>query len=110
MPKVDGLTFKEQRFVTEVLRTGNLTEAARRAYGVKDSTARHMGSENYAKARIRDAIDQLLAQNDLLPTQVIQRLRNIIVSPQEGDQYSVTGLTVLGNWTGLNSRRFKREM
>lgn len=53
------LTPKQQLFVSEFLKTGNATEAARRAgYKGNEETLRSIGKENLTKPPIKRAIDE----------------------------------------------------
>lgn len=53
------LTPKQQLFVSEFLKTGNATEAARRAgYNGNEETLRSIGKENLTKPLIKRAIDE----------------------------------------------------
>ena len=53
--KGEKLTIKQQTFVAEYLKTGNATEAARRA-GYSEKTAAKIGFENLQKPEIQGAI------------------------------------------------------
>ena len=55
--KNEKLTPKQQRFVTEYLKCGNATEAARRA-GYSEKTAFRIGAENLQKPAIARAIER----------------------------------------------------
>ena len=55
--KGEKLTLKQQKFVAEYLKTGNATEAARRA-GYSEKTAAKIGVENLQKPVIRGAIKE----------------------------------------------------
>lgn len=56
MPKVDGLTLKQELFVAEFLIDKNATQAAIRA-GYSQKTAQRIGSENLSKPLIWEAIE-----------------------------------------------------
>jgi phage terminase small subunit len=58
MPKSDGLTPKQQRFVEEYIVDLNATQAAIRA-GYSQKTAQEIGSENLSKPLIAEAIAKL---------------------------------------------------
>lgn len=55
--KKQKLTPKQQRFVSEYLKTGNATEAAKRA-GYSEKTAFRIGAENLQKPAIARAIER----------------------------------------------------
>ena len=55
--KKKKLTPKQQRFVSEYLKTGNATEAAKRA-GYSEKTAFRIGAENLQKPAIARAIER----------------------------------------------------
>lgn len=56
--KGEKLTIKQQTFVAEYLKTGNATEAARRAgYKGNDKTLQSVGTENLLKPVIQGAIN-----------------------------------------------------
>ena len=58
MPKGDKPTLKQRKFVQEYIKTGNQTEAAARAYNVKNrSVARNIGAENVAKPCVRKLLE-----------------------------------------------------
>jgi len=51
--KIDKLTKKEKGFVKDFIKTGNVTQSARKNYKVKnDNTAASIGSENLRKPKI----------------------------------------------------------
>ena len=53
------LSLKQQKFISDYLKTGNATEAALRNYDVKDrGVARRIGSENLSKPDIRAVMDE----------------------------------------------------
>ena len=57
--KREKLTIKQQTFVAEYLKTGNATEAARRAgYKGNDNTLRVVGQENLLKPAIKKLIEE----------------------------------------------------
>lgn len=61
--KSEKLTPKQQRFVTEYLKCGNATEAARRAgYKGSDKTLKSIGTENLSKPVIQGAIKEAKAK------------------------------------------------
>ena len=58
------LSLKQQKFISDYLKTGNATEAALRNYDVKDrSVARRIGSENLSKPDIRALLDSFAARS-----------------------------------------------
>ena len=62
----EKLTPKQQRFVTEYLRLGNATQAAKEA-GYSEKTAFRIGTENLQKPAIARAIERAQARrNDRL--------------------------------------------
>ena len=64
--KKDKLTPKQQRFVSEYLRLGNATQAAKEA-GYSEKTAFRIGTENLQKPAIARAIERAQARrNDRL--------------------------------------------
>lgn len=57
--KGEKLTLKQQKFVAEYLKTGNATEAARRAgYKGNDITLGRVGADNLKKTQIQGAINE----------------------------------------------------
>lgn len=59
------LTMKQKKFVAEYLKTGNATEAARRAgYKGTDTTLKQVGSENLAKPYIKAMVEKANAKRD----------------------------------------------
>jgi len=52
-----GLTLKQKRFTAEYIKTGNGTQAARKAYGVSDKVASVMAVENLGKPSIKAAVE-----------------------------------------------------
>lgn len=61
MPKTNGLTPRQERFIQEYMIDLNATQAAIRA-GYSEKTATAMGAENLRKPYIRDAIDKARAE------------------------------------------------
>lgn len=61
--KEEKLTIKQQTFVAEYLKTGNATEAARRAgYSGNDVTLGRVGADNLKKPQIQGAIKEAKAK------------------------------------------------
>jgi hypothetical protein len=76
MPKSDeSLTLKQERWVNAYLETGNATEAARIAgYKGDDNQLGVVGHENLRKLKIRQRIEDRLAEADVTPNEVIKTL------------------------------------
>lgn len=70
------LTLKERRFVHEVVKTRNQTEAAARVYDVKNrKVANIIGAKNMAKASIREAVEASYKREDMTEDWVLKRLK-----------------------------------
>lgn len=78
------LTYKQQGFVNDFVRTKNATESTIKHYNVKDRlVARNVGSENLSKPYIKLAIDEKLRENGLdIDTVIKYHKRNIIQDKQ----------------------------
>lgn len=59
MPKVNGLTLKQQKWLEIYLETGNATKAARQAYICNERSARQIGYENMTKLDISEHLEAL---------------------------------------------------
>ena len=69
------LTLKQAKFVKEYLDTGNVTEAADRAYKPKNrNTAHAIGAENLRKPTIMGFIKNTMAENGLNAELVVRSL------------------------------------
>jgi len=75
MPKVDGLTAKQQLWLDRYLVTLNATESARGVYDTEDySTLSSIGWENMRKPEIRAVIDRVLAERAMSAPELIARV------------------------------------
>lgn len=54
--KKKKLTLKQAKFTKEYLKSGNATEAAKKAYDANDNTARNIGCQNLTKPNIQAAV------------------------------------------------------
>jgi len=63
MPKTDGLTIKQKRFIDYYIQSANAADSARKA-GYSAKSARYVGLELLAKPNIRAAIQSRLAELD----------------------------------------------
>lgn len=63
MPKTDGLTIKQKRFIDFYIQSANAAESARKA-GYSAKSARYVGLELLAKPNIQAAIQSRLAELD----------------------------------------------
>jgi len=119
MPKVDGLTDKQAKFVEEYLVDLNATQAAIRA-GYSEDTARQTGYEPLSKPYIKAAIEQRraeLAKNTITPERIMLEYARIgmadhrklfsdewgILPPSELDDdtaAAITGVKVTKRRTG----------
>ncbi len=59
--KEQKLTIKQNRFVKELIKSGNATQASIKA-GYSEKTARQMGSENLAKPYIKLKIEKVMSE------------------------------------------------
>lgn len=64
---IKKLTIKQQRFVKEIVKSGNGTQAALKAYNIKSDihTAESMASENMRKPEIVQAINEVFKKEDM---------------------------------------------
>ena len=78
MPKVDGLTAKQQAWLDRFLVTLNATESARDVYDTDDySTLSSIGHENMTKPEIRAEIDRVLAARAMGATELLTRVSEV---------------------------------
>lgn len=75
--KEKPLTLKQKKFTKEYLKTGNATEAAKRAYNTNDNTARNIGCENLAKPNIRAAVQTAAEKLGLSPEYVLGGIKEV---------------------------------
>lgn len=78
--KAIKLTPKQKRFIEEYVKSGNATEAARKA-GYSPNSARQTGSDNlanpYIKAEIDRRMDGLSKNNEIEASEIVKRLFKI---------------------------------
>lgn len=107
--KSDTLTIKQQVFVQKVIELLSPTKAARIAYpDCKDS--KDIAKKNMRKPKIREAIDELMQNSGISKELAIKRAREIIMQPKETDGVSISGLNLIGKWSGWEAPRGKVEM
>lgn len=70
-------TIKQKKFTVELLKTGNATEAAKRA-GYPEKSARQMGSENLSKPVIKEAIQSAAEKLGINPEYVLGNFKEFI--------------------------------
>ena len=77
--KNGGMTLKQKAWVKEVVATRNLTEATRRVYNVKNvDVAKAMGSENFAKPYMNQAVTQELERAGITLPFIMQEHESVI--------------------------------
>lgn len=73
------LTLKQAKFTKEYLKTGNATEAAAKAYDVKNrNTANSIATENLAKPAIREAVMSAAEKLGINPEYVLGNYKRAI--------------------------------
>lgn len=76
--KRNGLTYKERTFAEEYAKTHNGTRSALKAYDVKNlKTASVIASENLAKPRVINRIDQIMKQAKYNPVNSVRSVMSI---------------------------------
>ena len=76
MPKTRNLTIKQRKFVKEIAKTGNGTQAILKAYETIDyDTAKSMAAENLAKPYIKAAVEEEFRKEDLTVSWVLKGLK-----------------------------------
>ena len=78
MPKVNGLTDKQRRFVEEYLVDCNATDAARRA-GYSKRGARASGQQNMSNYEVKAEIDRRMAQKSQETGYTRERVAQMLV-------------------------------
>lgn len=91
MVKADKLTLKQQKWLEIYLKTGNATEAARRAYTCNDRSARQIGYENMTKLDFTEVLEAQGATIAMLVKALIEGAKatrlikaNLIVQKDKG--------------------------
>jgi phage terminase small subunit len=83
------LTLKQEKFVAEVVRTGNATKAAKKAYEIEstdpDNVARSMGSENLAKPAIQKALKPFIDRLSVHREKVLKRMDETVDEAEYSD-------------------------
>lgn len=75
--KKKKLTLKQAKFTKEYLKSGNATEAAKKAYNANDNTARNIGCENLAKPNIQAAVRSAAEKLGISPEYVLGNFKEI---------------------------------
>lgn len=76
----NGLTIKENKFVSDLIRTGSGTDAVEKNYNVKSrANARSMAIELKQKPRIQEAIRLEMTKQGLTPDVVVKALKENLV-------------------------------
>lgn len=85
------LTIKQKRFCEEYIKTGNATEAARRA-GYSKATAKDIGAENLSKPHLAAYIRQRLDEQEaamVADTNEILRFYTAVMRGEVKDQFGL---------------------
>jgi len=73
------LTLKQAKFTKEYLKSGNATEAAAKAYDVKNrNTANSIATENLAKPAIKEAVMSAAEKLGINPEYVLNNFKKVI--------------------------------
>lgn len=107
--KSDTLTIQQRVFVQKVIELLSPTKAARVAYPGNKSP-KDIAKKNMRKPKIQEAIDELMQNSGISKELAIKRARQIILQPKETDGVSVSGLNLIGKWSGWEAPRNKVEM
>lgn len=84
MPKTDGLTIKQKRFIDYYIQSANAAESARKA-GYSAKSARYVGLELLAKPNIQAAIQTRLAELDSERTADTKEILEYLTAVMRGD-------------------------
>lgn len=103
------LTFKESEFVKRTAASLNPTQAAREVYDTKNPSV--MAYNMMQKPKIQDAIEIELDKAGIPRHVILERLGNIIKSPQSKlDGISVSAANLVGKWAGWEAGSKKLDM
>ena len=94
MPKVDGFSAKESKFIAEYLVDLNTTKAAERA-GYSERTAYAIGAENLRKPRIKDEIDKRIAAAALSDEEILAGIAAFARGDRGGDKDALKAFEML---------------
>lgn len=73
------LTLKQHRWVEETIKTLNPTEAARRAYNVKnDNTAKSIASENFTKPYLERAVRERMSELGMTAESLLKEHKKVL--------------------------------
>ena len=93
----DNLTVKQSRFVTEYIKDGNGSRAAKEAgYNAKPEVLPVIASENLNKPNIREAIEEALSGNGVTPDYIIKGFK-VIAETSDNDMVAVRSLENLAD-------------
>ena len=97
------MTYKQELFIQEYIKTGNATDAAIKA-GYKEKNARKVGSENLTKTDIKKRIEELsqkIANNNIMTAKERQEyLTKLINSEDVKVSDKLRALDLLNKMTG----------
>ena len=94
MPKINGLTPKEYKFVAEYIIDLNAAKAARRA-GYSRRTARAIGYENLTKPHIKTEIDKRIAAAALSDEEILAGIAAFARGERGGDKDALKAFELL---------------
>lgn len=101
--RLDGLTWKQERFCRHYVKTGNGTQSAIKA-GYSPKTAYAIASENLRKPEVADRIDQIRAMaldtEEITPQWIAKALIHEL-NNGENEGARIRALELLGKWRAM---------